>query len=433
MTETNAAEFDFVDSYIQLFSQITDAPEDFKEACALFLVSTAVGRKFLFRSMPEAVIFADAPESAGRPLNLWLILIGKSRISRKSTVVERTKEAVRESIGKQRILSDAFTPEALVKQMAEKTTTTQEGPVETNCCWIADEISWFFSHLKKHGSYMETADSLLSQLYDGRDYSRETISRGGEVIAHPFLTCLLASTDYLPTLFNELGIRLGFMNRFIYVLGEREERKPLRTEPLTTEEKTRATEINAFLKALVERKTLTVLVMSSKAKERYDSYERTIEDQIANEDLDIKEGYCGQLPNLVVRLSCLFRISRMTPDEIKSFDSPLLIVELCDVERAIAYAQKAWEWFDKVLEIMQAADTSNLREKERMMLAILEYLVDGAEKHVNGMQKQVLKRVPGSPATFHNARAKLVQQGRIVNTRRGFYQLSESEKREVSS
>jgi len=139
--------------------------------------------------------------------------------------------------GRRKSLTEAFTPEAFIEQMSKMSEHSPSGETETVCCWVSDEISWFFQLLKKRDSYMTSADAFLSKIYDGATYSRGTIGRGKETIWNPYLTCLLASTDYLPTLFDELQIRLGFMNRFIFIKGESKQRKPLRTEPLEEDER----------------------------------------------------------------------------------------------------------------------------------------------------------------------------------------------------
>lgn len=385
---------DFVTRYVNLLSRVTDAPEEFQEAAVLFLVATAAGRKWIFKSLPDATIFGNRVGPTGKLLNLWFILIGKNRITRKSSgVISYVEEISQRVVGEQRIISEAFTPESLIKEMSEKSVLSAIQSRETLCCWICDEISWFFHHLKKKGSCMVSADAFLSKIYDGSTYSRTTIGRGKETVWNPYLTCLLASTDYLPTLFDELQIRLGFMNRFIYVVAERKKRKPLRTEPLSEEEEKEVEQIVTFLKALAERTSVTMLEMTNEAKQVYDSFEEEIEKRIETEDLGIKEGYCGQLPNLVVRLSCLYRISRMTPMEIRNYNSPVLTVEKQDVERAIDYADKAWTWFEKVVEIMlrprgkRSTKGSVTRKGRRIVIEIVkkgpakrEYIIEATRK-----------------------------------------------------
>ena len=50
---------DFVNAYVNLMKRITDAPQGiYQEAAALFLISTAMGRRFQFFSVPETSIFS---------------------------------------------------------------------------------------------------------------------------------------------------------------------------------------------------------------------------------------------------------------------------------------------------------------------------------------------------------------------------------------
>jgi len=112
---------DFVSKYVRLLSGITDAPREFQETAALFLLSTAVGRKWVFQSLPETAIFSDKIGTTGKLLNLWFIIIGKSRITRKSSgVMSRVEEIAKKIFGEQLLISEAFTPESLIKEMSEK-------------------------------------------------------------------------------------------------------------------------------------------------------------------------------------------------------------------------------------------------------------------------------------------------------------------------
>jgi len=424
-TQTESS-FDFVHKYVKLLARITDAPTDFLEAAALFLLSVSVGRKWMFRSIPETPLFFDNSKISGRLLNLWFILIGKSRITRKTSgVINRVIEMLKRTFEKPQMISEAFTPEALIEQMSNMSKSSVSGELETVCSWIGDEIAWFFQQLRKRDSYMTSTEALLSKIYDSSTYSRSTISRGTETIPNPYLTCLLASTEYLPTLFDELQIRLGFMNRFIYVIGERKDRKPLRTEPLTREETEEALKIEAFLRALNEKTSVTILEMANDAKELYDSFESRIENQIESEDLDLKEGYCGQLPNLVIRLSCIYRISRMTIEEIRSYSNPVLLVERQDVERAIDYAQKAWNWFEKIVQIMQTSKPSSMSQTDLTKKLVLEALKDEAEHSRREIVEFVLSRLRVSVLTIDNALRKLCDDNRIYQPRYGFYKQNE--------
>jgi len=418
---------DFVTGYVNLLCQITDSPREFQEAAALFLLSTAVGRKWIFRSLPETSVFSGKTET-GKLLNLWFIILGKSRITRKTSGVLRHAEDICKKVfGDHRLISAVFTPEALIKEMSQKSMPSTVAELETVCAWISDEIAWFFQQLRKKDSYLLNADAFLSRIYDGSTYSRSTIGRGKETIWNPYLTCLLASTTYLPALFDELQLRLGFTNRFIYVIAERRERKPLRTEPLTEVEQRKVKEILDFLKALSERRQVVMLQMTEEAKELYDAFEEEIENQIANEDLGIKEGYFGNLPNLVVRLSCLYRISRMTLQEIRTYDKPSLFVEKQDVENAIKYAWQAWAWFENVIQVMYKKKTKERRPlpRNRVKELVLRFLANERIKQRKDIDLYIMSKIDVGKATISNALADLINEQRVCQPKYGFYKLKE--------
>ena len=417
---------DFITRYQNLLSAITDAPDEFLKAVALCLLSTAVGRKWIFSSIPEKSIFSENSKNTGKLLNLWFILIGKSRVSRKTSgVISPAIDVAKEVFGEERLLSEAFTPEFLISKMAQASTPV-DGFLETRCLWISDEISWFFQLLKKRDSYMTSTDAFLSKMYDGKSYSRGTIGRNNEQIQNPYFTCLLCSTTYLPTLFDKLHLMLGFLNRFIFVIGTRGERKRLRTDPLTEDEKSEVKHIVDFLSTLDNRKSQTTIQMNTLAKQVYDSFEEAIEQRIETEDLGVREGYYGNLPNFVVRLACLFRISRLSADEIKSPSNEILTVEKSDVELAINYVWNAWTWFEQVIEIMETKTVSKQKPRDLIKAAIIDLLKnDGKERHFDDIKMLIHQmKIPCSQATLYNSIKDLIETKQIVRSKFGFYKIA---------
>ena len=376
MSENYKAEnSDFITKYKELLSRITDAPSEYQEAAMLFMISTAIGRSWTLKSIPDSSIFNEEEGSKGKLLNLWFIILGKSRISRKSSgVLKHIQDLLNAISFSDAELTKSFTPEFLIKEMATKT-KDKAGIEVTECFWIKDEIAGFFKRLKKPNSYIVDLDDQLSSIYDGMTVSRGTIGREKEIVMNPYLTCFLASTDFLPTLFDELRLRLGFLNRFIYVVGTKTRRKELRTDDLNEVEKRIIGEIKAFLYALSNVDKAISMEMTDDAKEVYNSFESSIDSKIAREKLDLKEGYCGQLPNLVVRLSCLFRISRLEIAEIGKLKA-IVKVEKRDVETAIAYSHRAWKWFEKIVEIMQSSSNKKLPAIEQAEKPILDLLAE---------------------------------------------------------
>ena len=110
---------DFITKYVEILAKITDAPSEYQEAAMLFLISTAIGRKWTFKSIPDASIFNKKQGSKGRLLNLWFIILGKSRISRKSSgVLKHVQGILDATLVKPNALTKSFTPEFLIKEMA---------------------------------------------------------------------------------------------------------------------------------------------------------------------------------------------------------------------------------------------------------------------------------------------------------------------------
>ncbi len=418
---------DYIDKYIAILSKITDASEDFQEAAMLFMISTLVGRNWVFNSIPDKSVFKEESASKGKLLNLWFIIMGKSRVSRKTSGVQKHVQDLLDAIiGNTYALTKTFTPEFLVKEMAAKT-KEDSGNKVTHCYWMKDEVAGFFKLVKKRESYMSDIDDVLSSIYDGTTTTRGTIGREKETVENPYLTCFHASTNYLPTYFDESQFRLGFLNRFIFVMGKRQDRKELRTQELTQEEKQDIQEIKDFLKQLSAKKTLTIMEMTAEAKLRYDSFEKEIESRIDSEELETKEGYYGQLPNLVVRISCIYRINRLSIAELNQ-DTPKLFVEKQDVERAMDYALKAYGWFEAVIDIMKENEKQKKTTLPREVAknALLEFLADRSEKHVNKMIEFAIQASGAKQATVYSALKELEEEGKVERVRQGYYRLKQA-------
>lgn len=78
-----------------MFSRITDAPKKFQEAAAIFLISTMVQRNWIFKSLPDTPIFNGTNTPKGKLLNVWFVILGKSRITRKTHVISNIESAIK--------------------------------------------------------------------------------------------------------------------------------------------------------------------------------------------------------------------------------------------------------------------------------------------------------------------------------------------------
>ena len=80
-----------------IWDHYSDVCEDYKEACSVSLLSTALNRKFIVEGRRGAPLSREWDSewelpfnkkiTAGRHTPLWFILIGDSRISHKTTII----------------------------------------------------------------------------------------------------------------------------------------------------------------------------------------------------------------------------------------------------------------------------------------------------------------------------------------------------------
>ena len=118
--------------------------------CCIILLSCAVNRRWVFQTAVESNIFNPKSSSSGRLLNIWIIIIGKSRVSRKTSgVIRPVNELYAKVFGTKSMLSQAFTPESLLEQLSGMASPASCGELETVCFWSSDEIAWFFQQLKE--------------------------------------------------------------------------------------------------------------------------------------------------------------------------------------------------------------------------------------------------------------------------------------------
>jgi predicted transcriptional regulator len=68
---------------------------------------------------------------------------------------------------------------------------------------------------------------------------------------------------------------------------------------------------------------------------------------------------------------------------------------------------------------------------EKTEMAILEFLSDGLEKHVNKIRDYSIDRAEVSQATFYNALKNLMNNGKVVRARPDYYKIVKKEDEKV--
>jgi len=345
---------DFITYYKNYMDGLTDANDMYKEAAALFLISTLARWNFAIWEHNN-LSGIDSVETI--PLNIWFILLGKSRIARKSTIIKPVKNliwkitekrTVTRNYGKTKrtkdvcaLLPNMFTPEALISTLYDRCwdrQTSKGGYIgkKTHACWINDEVSSFFVKLSKQ-DYMGGTAEALSNLYDcPKLYFHETMKRGEEIVENPYLTLLLASTLTLPKLFSSHQIEQGFLNRAMYIFDYK---RPFERKQVF-ESGERWSRIEEWLEALYEckpdRQVFLILLNNDFMK-----FDKKIFQYIAKEDLGILEGYYSQLPILLQKLAGLYCISRMGLEDFHHINLGTINKFIPDDEKS---RMTVWNW-----------------------------------------------------------------------------------------
>jgi len=340
---------DFIEYWKKTMGKLTDAHWTFKEMVGLYLISTVTRWMWYFEDPREGS--SDPLKPSGRLFNIWVCLLGKSRIAHKSTVIKKARqlirnityriqdlneEGIRESPDLTLILPDEFNASTFIHEMNQRNLNDFGG--FSWATWIEDEVSRFFEQMQAQG-YNAGLAPILSKLYDPYSgYSRSTRAHGVEQIEESYLTMVLASTEALPTLFTDYLLRQGFINRIMFAISDLKELEPSETFPPSTElEFTLMTDWLTAVRDINSPKGF-LIDFKGEAREYVTKYEAYIDDLILEDKVDeIYQGYTGNLPIFMIQLACLYRISRMTTDHLlkgESWTHNLVWIELQDLERA---------------------------------------------------------------------------------------------------
>jgi len=338
---------DFITKYVNFKKGITDAPVEYHEPTALYLISTMVGRRWYILTTPDIHYFTKKDKgTGGKYLNFFFLLLGKSRIARKTSGVIKDVTDILNEICPEITLPDSSTPQYLVSTLA-----IMGNGSETPATWVDDECSLFFELLYDYRGYMTGIDAILSRAYDCRTYSGGTIKRQKEIIKNPYFTAFLATVNQTVNSFKDKGLRQGLLNRFVYVPGKSKNRRPIQTRLLTKEEEKTSEEILDYLRALKNFSENIAVKMDNEARDLVNNYTKKNEDYIEKHDLDISESYIASLPDIMLKSAALYRLSRLTTEEINHYKRPLLVIEYQDMERGQIFAEKCREWFLEMLKL----------------------------------------------------------------------------------
>lgn len=194
----NLPENHFIMKFVKWLNGVTDAYQDYSIMCALWLLSAACQGKVCLK-LKQGTIYP----------NLYILLLGLSTISRKTTVINKTR-IVFESCTQEKSYNDDYSLEGYLELLQDKAV----------CNMIRDEVVGLFQKYEK--KYNDGIHEAECAIYDGGSV-RKTLSSGRNgkkkevLVNNPYVTHLYATTPYnFSSSMSLENFYSGFGFRFLY-------------------------------------------------------------------------------------------------------------------------------------------------------------------------------------------------------------------------
>lgn len=196
----------FVDRYCSWVSRKTDSAYVYQRSLAIQLMSSVYGK-----------IAYITPQFGAMDLNIWVLIIGDTTYSRKSTARSLFLKALHRAesqVGDRIDIGSDFTAEGLNSALAQRDGQTS--------LVHRDEIHGFFNEMFTKG-YMAGAVERLTDLYDGKVQVTMRATKGAsqDKRVSTVLNVLgLGTPEGIGEVLDERHFRSGFLARFVWAHSE---------------------------------------------------------------------------------------------------------------------------------------------------------------------------------------------------------------------
>ncbi len=337
-------DLNFKKRFMDTVTRITDAPDNFLLGAYYFVISSTIGKFFYCPEYPRPI------NNPFRP-NLWVILSGKSGVTRKSTTIDLAlytikgafyryyenrlrlpKNAIMERINT--MIIEGGSPEGIIEHIA----SVQD----------VNEIFILFSHefggilqQMKAKEYMTGYASLLSTLYSGEERVFKLVKKTRFIRAGLYVTAVFGIQE--PWLYmDNMIFRQGLMRRVLLIYAKQEDK----TRWLPPLDVTRSvyfdqleilsSELGDYIIELEGLGSLIEVNFDPVAKNMINEYARRMEQQYGNE-YSAFSYYVQTSWDILTRLSVLEAISSRKPEEKEV--GPTLTVLPNDVREAMNFLE----------------------------------------------------------------------------------------------
>jgi hypothetical protein len=292
----------FIQRYMAYGADVSDAYDDYWFAGAIYALAVVADKKIKVQ-LRQGIQYT----------NLYVSINGKSSLSRKSTVVDKTEEMLCNVLPDLRLslIPTEFSPEAFIEHLSD----------HNHAPWIRDEAAGVLSLMKR--DYMRGFKDSLMQLYDCKPFHRKlrtTQRKNVDTefrVDDPYLNLMFATTDASLGANTEQNDTLsGFMARFLFFFPQGKKSKWMPLEEGTAQnsifEEAVRNQLSGIARRMAELEGCTALHLSPEAAAYYTEWQKIREDEWTASN----DGFCMQiysrLAPTVIKLSMLFELG--SPD-----------------------------------------------------------------------------------------------------------------------
>lgn len=299
----------FISQYMKWGASVTDAYPEYNLANALWLLSAATNRKVILKLRQEYI----------RP-NLWIMTLGNSTTSRKSTAVNKARKLFESATGMS-LPNDDFSLEGYLESLSES-------PIMHN---VKDEASGLLA--KYHQRYNDGIFDFECTIYDGSPETLQKRLSSGKaktpkiyVIKDYYVTKLYATTpDKLAHCMTISDFMCGYGYRWIYNYPKyKHDRKPLEMEEPedVTAWQNITGRIRTFYNLFKTSGTIEFKV-SKETMQYYDNICVALENKAEEQNNDILNSVIGRAQVHILKIAMLLELGKskvsttITDDSIK--------------------------------------------------------------------------------------------------------------------
>lgn len=383
-----------IEDYVDYASNSTDAPLIYHRAVAYHVISSILGRYV-------KIVTSYAPR--GLMPNIWVVLIGPSRITRKTTAMSLGTSIIKE-VDEKLVIPASFTPEALYELLDGM----QSGDAVV---WIKDELGGFFKMLEKR--YMAGIREILSSIYMGYGETRKLRNLTLKIPDGIYVTAIGTMPTPPHYYLHEEDFTSGFLNRWILAYAiEREKRIPILHIDKTLDEKRRSIierlkEFDNFYRSIAP----VVVTFSSDAIKILEEYDLNTERELVRIESEnptsLFKLYLAESPNLFLKLVVLRRLAREPLSQV------LTVVERQDCVKARDDMELFLRSAREVIEDVQTSATAKpVLTEEKALSRIYSIIKEKGPKGVTFTE--LLRSTSMLKSSLVEYLITLMEQGKIV-------------------